>query len=159
MRRIRCILVAVKEPAARSSANTAEPVLDYLPCDLLVIKPSGFRRRVPRRALREPSVCCGFRLTGYRYQSTQPTSSGLPVVRSWRSSRAGALPRSSPRQARNQARAQSSRSPHPERRRPNMDAHRSHPHVVLRVVQPKALQGGRNSVFASKSSRARFRTR
>ena len=29
--------------------NTAERVLDYLPCDLLVIKPSGFRAKVPRR--------------------------------------------------------------------------------------------------------------
>jgi universal stress protein E len=29
--------------------NTAEKVLDHLPCDLLVVKPEGFRKRVPRR--------------------------------------------------------------------------------------------------------------
>ncbi len=29
--------------------NTAERVLDHLPCDLLVIKPRGFRQKVPRR--------------------------------------------------------------------------------------------------------------
>jgi universal stress protein E len=29
--------------------NTAERVLDQLPCDLLVVKPRGFRRQVPRR--------------------------------------------------------------------------------------------------------------
>jgi universal stress protein E len=29
--------------------NTAERVLDHLPCDLLVVKPRGFRRPVPRR--------------------------------------------------------------------------------------------------------------
>ena len=29
--------------------NTAERVLDHLPCDLLVVKPSGFRRPVSRR--------------------------------------------------------------------------------------------------------------
>jgi universal stress protein E len=29
--------------------NTAERVLDHLPCDLLVVKPSGFRRAVSRR--------------------------------------------------------------------------------------------------------------
>ena len=29
--------------------NTAERVLDHLPCDLLVIKPDGFRGKVPRR--------------------------------------------------------------------------------------------------------------
>lgn len=29
--------------------NTAERVLDHVPCDLLVIKPSGFRLQVPRR--------------------------------------------------------------------------------------------------------------
>jgi universal stress protein E len=29
--------------------NTAERVLDHLPCDLLVIKPEGFRGKVPRR--------------------------------------------------------------------------------------------------------------
>jgi universal stress protein E len=29
--------------------NTAERVLNYLPCDLLVLKPSGFRGKVPRR--------------------------------------------------------------------------------------------------------------
>ncbi len=29
--------------------NTAERVLDHLPCDLLVVKPGGFRRQVPRR--------------------------------------------------------------------------------------------------------------
>lgn len=30
--------------------NTAERVLDAMPCDLLVIKPAGFRTHVPRRA-------------------------------------------------------------------------------------------------------------
>jgi universal stress protein E len=29
--------------------NTAEKVLDQLPCDLLVVKPAGFRKSVPRR--------------------------------------------------------------------------------------------------------------
>jgi universal stress protein E len=29
--------------------NTAERVLDHVPCDLLVIKPSGFRPQLPRR--------------------------------------------------------------------------------------------------------------
>jgi len=29
--------------------NTAERVLDHLPCDLLVVKPGGFRGQVPRR--------------------------------------------------------------------------------------------------------------
>jgi universal stress protein E len=29
--------------------NTAERVLDQLPCDLLVIKPRAFRRKVPQR--------------------------------------------------------------------------------------------------------------
>jgi len=29
--------------------NTAEQVLDHLPCDLLIIKPSGVRPQVPRR--------------------------------------------------------------------------------------------------------------
>jgi len=29
--------------------NTAERVLDHLSCDLLVIKPRGFRGKVPRR--------------------------------------------------------------------------------------------------------------
>jgi len=29
--------------------NTAERVLDQLPCDLLVVKPRGFRRELPRR--------------------------------------------------------------------------------------------------------------
>ncbi len=29
--------------------NTAERVLDYLPCDVLVVKPSGFSQQVPRR--------------------------------------------------------------------------------------------------------------
>jgi universal stress protein E len=29
--------------------NTAEKVLDHLPCDLLVLKPEGFRKPVPRR--------------------------------------------------------------------------------------------------------------
>jgi len=29
--------------------NTAERVLDHLPCDLLVVKPAGFRRQVPLR--------------------------------------------------------------------------------------------------------------
>ena len=53
MRRIRRILVAVKDPAARALplliGNTAERVLDHLSCDLLVIKPRGFRGKVPRR--------------------------------------------------------------------------------------------------------------
>ena len=29
--------------------NTAERVLDHLPCDLLVIKPRGLRAKLPRR--------------------------------------------------------------------------------------------------------------
>jgi universal stress protein E len=29
--------------------NTAERVLDHVPCDMLIIKPSGFRNKVPRR--------------------------------------------------------------------------------------------------------------
>jgi universal stress protein E len=43
--------------------NTAERVLDHLPCDLLVIKPDGFRGKVPRR------------LRGVRYVSLP---SGVP---------------------------------------------------------------------------------
>ena len=35
--------------------NTAERVLDRLPCDLLVVKPTTFRSRVPRRAATRPS--------------------------------------------------------------------------------------------------------
>jgi universal stress protein E len=32
--------------------NTAERLLDHLPCDLLVVKPVGFRPRVARRRRR-----------------------------------------------------------------------------------------------------------
>jgi hypothetical protein len=53
MRRVRRILVAVKDPAARALplliGNTAERVLDHLSCGLLVIKTRGFRGKVPRR--------------------------------------------------------------------------------------------------------------
>jgi universal stress protein E len=42
--------------------NTAERVLDHLPCDLLVVKPSGFRRSLPRRR------------RGARYFSVRPAS-------------------------------------------------------------------------------------
>jgi len=86
MRRIRCILVAVKDPTAKSQPalakaaqlaraldaalvsfqamtrrNTAERVLDHLPCDLLVVKPSGFGGAVPRsrRGARYLSVRSG----------------------------------------------------------------------------------------------------
>ena len=36
--------------------STAERVLDRLKCDVLIVKPEGFRTSVPRRALSRPVV-------------------------------------------------------------------------------------------------------
>ena len=53
-RRLRADVVVMGAVSRRGLArvfvgSTAERVLDRLPCDVLVVKPAGFRNRVPRR--------------------------------------------------------------------------------------------------------------
>jgi universal stress protein E len=53
-RRLRADVVVMGAVSRRGLArlligNTAEQALDELPCDVLVVKPRGFRTTVPRR--------------------------------------------------------------------------------------------------------------